>query len=102
MAKKFKMVISPDGTILTSVYNDVFDISQIGTPKINRATEVRYNNERGHWEVIALQPLFDVEMILANEFKSRTEALDWEIAFLNINMEKIIEHKTSHSQGAYA
>ena len=95
MAKEFKIVISPDGKGMTSVYNDAFDVSQIGIPEINRATEVRYNNARGHWEVIALRPLFEVEMILANDFKSRAEALDWEIAFLNVNMEKIIEHKAS-------
>lgn len=90
MAKKFKMVISPDGTILTSVYNDVFDISQIGTPKINRATEVRYNNKKGRWEIEALPPIFPESFILTKTFKTRAIALEYEIKFLNLNMERIL------------
>lgn len=97
MAKEFKIVISPDGKVVTSVYNEFLDVSQIGTPKINRATEVRYNNVEGFWEVLALKPLFDVEMVLADDFESRANALDWEIAYLNINMETIIEDRRGHT-----
>lgn len=102
MAKEFKMVISPDGEVVTSVYNEHLDVSQIGTPKINRATEVCYNNIEGFWEVIALKPLFAVERVLTNDFKSRAEALDWEIAFLNTNMIEIINDANTRSCGSRA
>lgn len=90
MGKAFKIVISPDGKVMTSVYNDVFDISQIGKPKINRATEVSYNNKKERWEIEVLPPIFPKKFILARTFKTRAAALEYEIKFLNINMERIL------------
>ena len=91
MAKEFKMIISPDGTTLTSVYNDVFDITAVGKPEIHRATEVCFSNEDNCWIVVALRPLFAVEEILGRGFKSRADALDFEIAYLNKHMLALIE-----------
>lgn len=90
MAKEFKMVISPDGSVLTSVYNDVLDVSVIGKPEINRATEVCFNNLKGCWTVKSLPPLFAVERVLADGFKTRADALDFEIAYLNKYMLALI------------
>lgn len=100
MAKEFKMVISPDGKVLTSVYNDILDISKIGTPEINRATEVCYNNEKKYWEIKLLKPIFADEFVLAKGFKSRADAIEYEVAFLNTDMEKIIANTRSSSRGS--
>lgn len=99
MAKEFKMVISPDGSILTSVYNDVFDIAAVGKPEIHRATEVCFSNEDSCWIVIALRPLFAVEEILGRGFKSRADALDFEIKYLNENMEALIANTRGRASG---
>lgn len=93
MGKAFKMVISPDGKEITTVYNDALDASQMGTLHINRATEVCYDNFIKCWRVIALKPLFAEEKVLATGFVSRKEALEYEISFLNEHMEELVAAK---------
>lgn len=102
MAKPFKIIISSDGMVMTSVYNDLLDSSQIGIPRIHRATEVCFNNEKKSWEVSLLRPLFVSEELLMGGFKSRAAALDYEVAYLNANMEGIIANKRSGDSGAAA
>lgn len=95
MSKHFKMVISPDGKALSSVYNDALDASALGKPTIQRATDVYYNNKKRHWVVRLLKPVFADDFVLAAGFKNRAEAIDYEVRFLNENMEKIIADKAS-------
>ena len=95
----FKIVIDKNGNI-SSVYSEKLDFSEIGEPYINRATEVKFNNRYKHWTVIALPPYFPKRSTLAEGFKLRSEAISWEVDFLNTNMEKILnESKTLNSTG---
>lgn len=97
MGKPFKIVISPEGNVV-SVYNDAFDISEIGDPEIHRATEVCFNNDIEAWDVYGRGPLFSSEIVLASGFKSRQAAIDWEVDYLNWHMVALIEHRKSYKR----
>lgn len=95
MGKPFKIIISPEGTI-TSVYSDKMGLHELGRATIHRATEVKFNNTEGWWEILSLPPHFSKSLIIAKGFAVRSDAIAWEVDFLNENMEKIIEAKGSY------
>lgn len=87
--KSFKILISKDGSSVTNIYSDKIDMSDIGRLSIRRATEVKFSNEDQKWQVISLPPIFDSVKILATGFNARQDAIDWEINYLNANLEKL-------------
>jgi len=95
----FKVVIK-DGNIV-SVYSELLDLTRLrGIPEIHRATEVKFDNDLLCWSILSLPPIFQKEEVLATGFKLRSEAISWEVNFLNTNMEKILnESKTLNSAG---
>lgn len=95
--KKFKIVIGKSGDI-TSVYSDRMILNKLGLPFIQRATNVSFNNQEGSWSVIGIPPIFSSKMLLAEGFHFRAKAIDWEIKYLNLHMEEIIE---AYSDGGY-
>lgn len=95
--KPFKIIISPDGTI-TSVYSDTMNLQRIGNPIIHRATEVRFDNIGGYWIVEGLLPYFCRVSVLQIGLKSRADAIEWEIKYLNKHLGEIIE---AYSNGGY-
>jgi len=96
--KPFKIIISPDGTV-TSVYSDTMNLQRIGLPNIKRATAVTFNNDRGYWAVAGIPPYFSNVILLQNGFINRTDALEWEIQYLNKHLGEIIE---AYSKGGYS
>lgn len=87
MSTKFKVLISPDGGSIDSVYEDPLDsIASLGPARIWRATEVFYNNSKGCWEVQGRPPLFLGEPTLSTGFCTHKSAIAWEVKFLQANM----------------
>lgn len=85
----FKIVIK-DGNIV-SVYSEIIDLTKLGgIPEIHRATEVKFDNDLLCWSILSLPPIFQKEEVLATGFAKRSDALAFEIDFLNENMEKIV------------
>lgn len=47
-----KIFISPDGTEITSVYDDAIPKEKLGTARTERASNVEFNAETQKWEAI--------------------------------------------------
>lgn len=77
MKKIYK--ISQTGNV-EGLWDDL--LTDIGEPKIKRASEVEYSNEAGGWTVKILVGLF-AGCYLPKAYKKRKEALESEVVFLN-------------------
>lgn len=95
--KPFKIVISPSGDI-TYVHSDKLALTKLGTPFIEKATYILFNNEDKFWSVLSGVPVFSDVFLLADGFRIRADAISWEIDFLHKHMEEIIE---AYPKGGY-
>ena len=82
--KEYVAVIDKDGGIKT-LYFDQFPLEDIGSAECERASDVVWDNELQAWKV-QLRPPFD-GLQVDGTFKSRQEAIDAEVRFLNDLME---------------
>ena len=73
-----QIVVRPDG-VLTGIYNDAFDYSTFGRPRIRRASHVE-PDESGQWSA----DLSPVNGPTFGPFDKRSEAIDAEMNFLNM------------------
>ena len=91
MKKYFKIIISKEGSVF-SVYSDEMGMTGLGSATIHRATEVKFSNEADKkcWEIISLSPYFPKEEILATGFLLRSDAITWEVEYLNKHLSEII------------
>ena len=84
MSTPFRIIISPDGRAIDTVYGDPLkSMGRLGPAQIWRATEVSFDNKKGCWQVQGRGPLFRGEPILATTFPTHKQAIAWEIAYLN-------------------
>lgn len=93
----FKIVIEPGGSV-TSVYSEAVNFHSIGDVFIHRATEVKFNNRRKCWEVFGKEPYFLYFGLLQRGFTNRTDAIEWEVDYLNKHMEAILD---AYPNGGY-
>lgn len=70
------LFIKPNGNI-ECLYSEEIDLSELGTLTVQRASHVEFNNEKQLWEVRL------VNSGVLGYFKTRREALDFEIEVLN-------------------
>lgn len=89
MATPFKIIISPDGDSIVTVYTEKLGLEKLGTPTVFRATEVEFDNVMGDWKVNGIPPLFEKKILLKAEFEKRSNAIAWEIEYLCKNMEEL-------------
>lgn len=87
MGTPFKIIISPSGLVLDTVYGDPLEsMAHLGPTRIWRATEVSFDNSKSCWQVQGRPPLFLEKPILATGFSARAEAISWEINYLRRHM----------------
>jgi hypothetical protein len=91
---RFKIIISPDGSKVSLAYDERLELEKIGSLSINRATDVRYNNKAGGWEIIALTPVFPSRFLIAGGFSTHSEAIAAEYEYL-------LEHAEELSNGTF-
>ena len=80
MKKLFK--ITPEGKV-EALWDDM--LADLGTPEVQRASEVEYNSEAGGWTVQFLIGRFS-GCFLPKAFPCRKDALNAEVDFLNVEM----------------
>jgi O-methyltransferase involved in polyketide biosynthesis len=68
-----KVEITKNGEI-RMLQSDALDLTSLGKPEIIRASHVEFDNAKSAWYVQSARTL----LILAEGFKTRSEALDWE------------------------
>lgn len=74
-----KVFISPDGSMVQSLYSDKFGWWRThGAVTIKRATDVRFNHDRQLWEVVIL----DEDRVLPSGWQRRADAIEAEIRYL--------------------
>ena len=78
-----KILITNNGTIV-SLYNDILREVDLGLLKVKRASNVEFNNDTQLWDIDILG-----EGIIGS-FKTRKEAIDFEIEFLEKRIEESI------------
>ena len=78
-----KILITNNGTII-SLYNDILREVDLGLLKVKRASNVEFNNDTQLWDIDILG-----EGIIGS-FKTRKEAIDFEIEFLEKRIEESI------------
>ena len=89
METPFKIIISPDGDSIVTVYTEKLELEDLGKPTIFRATEVYFYNHVEGWVVIGIPPLFEKRTFLRDGFKKKSEAVAWEVEYLCKNMERL-------------
>lgn len=78
--QEIKITIAPDGKELTGLYTDNLNWNAMGDVSIERATDVRYNNEHKMWMVHILD---EGSRILDSGHRYRADAIGAETAYLN-------------------
>ncbi len=73
-----ELLVQPDGNI-RCLYTDLIDLSALGTLHVNRASHVEFNDSDQTWSV----RLADTGEVIGKGFKTRTEALEFEVNYLN-------------------
>ena len=85
----YAMVIGKDGKKVVSVYNDTAHSKLrpvLGSPKITRASHVRYDSEREVW----VAERADDGTVLC-ESPNRNECVEEEVRLLNKDLNKLIK-----------
>lgn len=72
--------VSADGKLLTGLYNDKFQWTDLGRCHIKRATEVLFNSDTQKWEVSILD---ENGRILDDGYIHRKDAIAAEVKYLN-------------------
>jgi hypothetical protein len=78
--------IAPDGT-LKCLYTEKIDLREFGTPHVERASNVEFDNTRDGWTVQFVDGTFMVNPLgIPRLFDTREEALRAEVDFLQSRM----------------
>lgn len=77
--RELVLKISPDGKDVVSLFSEVFPVGFLGIVNITRATDVRFDNECGKWEIYIIQE----RRVLPEKFTKRSEAIEHEVEYLN-------------------
>lgn len=72
--------ISKDGKVLTGLYNDKFQWTDLGTCNIKRATEVLFDAHTQKWVVSILD---EKGRMLPGRYEHRRDAIAAEVDYLN-------------------
>lgn len=76
-------VLRLSGRRVTTIFSDKLDLRALGSPKVARASEVEYDNDRGGWTVKFADGQFIMdEGETPKVFTTRQAALDAEVAEL--------------------
>lgn len=77
--RELVLKISSDGKDVVSLFSEALPIDFLGPVNIVRATDVRFNNDYKKWEIFLIQE----GRVLPDRFARRSEAIDYEVEYLN-------------------
>lgn len=75
--------VSPDGKVVTGLYSDNIPYRELGDCQIERASEVFFDSSINKWKIKILAE----DRVLAPGFGLRSEAISYEIKYLNKKLE---------------